>query len=635
MKISFFTRGCIAGLAVFVGTIAGGLLFCFQNTIRVQVCLEAPIDQGIQVYYYNKPTDVFSPKKLIFARTVGVPAVADLLIPARQIYGLRIDFGSAPGDVSVLGGSVGDIPLPPWKYWSFSDDVILKSDVGESGKLKLFSNKEDPNMAVAFRRPILSRRTFNKQRFTLFLTLAVGISMATVITILRQSGNTDLAGWKYCGWNGPVFSGLTVPELGFLLLCAAYYTMWVFQPYNFSPDENTRFLVTRFLFEHGRLPVNEETIDHTIGFGYAHIPTMFCNIAGAFFMKMAALFTSDAVFLLRAARMASVLCVTGTLYWTIRVSKLLFQPPFNWLPVCIVAFLPQFASIAGYVNNDGAALCGSSMILFAWVSAIDKRWTYGNATILAIGIAMCATAYYNSYAWILFSLPMFPLTYHIRNGRAGMFKMGLFIAAVAFCLGSYLFLRHLYLYGDLLGFATIRKFAAEYAAPEFVPGVRQSLRDKGYTLAEMLFKKDWIIWTAYSFIGMFGHMIYQVPKWCYKAYETIFAFGALGVLWKAVDWTRNWRHVSICKLALLFSLIACAAITIGLSIHYSFTWDFQPQGRYCLPALLPIAVLSAKGIEKIIYGVAARKIQGIVVFALCLLLGLVTEAAYLSFRISH
>ena len=96
---------------------------------------------------------------------------------------------------------------------------------------------------------------------------------------------------KLSVWWRQVFIGLTVPELAFLLLCAAYCTLWIFQPFNFSPDEAMRFGVTRFLFDHGRLPVNEEAIGKIWGHSYAHRPTMFCNIAGACLMWIAAPFT--------------------------------------------------------------------------------------------------------------------------------------------------------------------------------------------------------------------------------------------------------------------------------------------------------------------------------------------------------
>ena len=145
--------------------------------------------------------------------------------------------------------------------------------------------------------------------------------------------------------------GLSPLEWLFLFACAAYYAAWVFQPFNFSPDERMRFSVTRFLFEHGRLPVNEETIGQPWGYSYAHRPAMFCNMAGALFMKAASPFTSDSTALLLAARMLGVLCVTGTVYCMLRASRLLFRAPFHWLAVCLVAMLPQFAYVNSYVHN--------------------------------------------------------------------------------------------------------------------------------------------------------------------------------------------------------------------------------------------------------------------------------------------
>lgn len=625
-------RACLAGLAVFAGMLVIGLPFYIPRAVRVEVLLGAPVSGGVQVYYRTDPTGNFRQERSIHARMRGVPVIARADIPSRQLHGLRIDFGSEPGDVSIRGGNVGDFPLPQWKYWSFSRDVTLKSDVGESGELKLFSDKKDPNMAVALRRAIPARRTFNSQRFTLLLTLAVAISLATVVAIGRQSGNTDSTGWNYGGWDCPFFIGLTVPELAFLFLCAAYYALWVSQPLDFSPDEAIRYKVTRFLFDHGRLPMDTEAISEKWGFSYAHMPTMFCNVLGVIFMKISAWFTSDGTILLRTARILGVFCITGTVYWTIRTSRLLFKAPFNWLPVCIVAFLPQFAYIGSYVNNDSAALLGCSMVLFSWVSAIDRRWDYRNAAILAIGIAICATSYYNSYAWILFSLPMFPLTYIARNGRTGLVKMSLFVSVIAFCLGGYLFLRHLRLYGDLLGFATAKRFALENAAPDYLPGVRLSPCERGWSLPYMLFDSKWLSRSAMSFVGYFGYMLYPIPDWCYTAYAWVFGVGAFGVLWKGTDWIRGWKCVGVCKWSLLVSLIGCMAITIGLSVYYSFARDYEPQGRYCFPALLPMALLSAKGLERIVNGTIARRIKYFVVFVVCLLLGLVSETSYLFFR---
>ena len=44
--------------------------------------------------------------------------------------------------------------------------------------------------------------------------------------------------------------------------------------------------------------------------------------------------------------------------------------------------------------------------------------------------------------------------------------------------------------------------------------------------------------------------------------------------------------------------LACA-ITIGLCVFYSYTWEFQPQGRYILPILIPFMYLVNLGIGKL------------------------------------
>ena len=625
-------RSCLVGLAVFAGIITAGWDLCLQRAVHIQLRLDSPIPGGMQIYYSAHRNAGFSESRCISARQTASSAVANADIPVRELYELRVDFGIKPGKFTILGGQVGNIPLPPWKYWTFSSDVTIESIAGECGNAQLFSDKTDPYMSVWFRRPIQSVRIIKRDRLVMLFTIALAMSLAAGYVRWTLSEKNSSARGKLPVMHSPIVFGLSMYELFFVLICGAYYTLWVLQPLDFSPDEAMRFGVTRFLFENGRLPVNEEAIYRPWGISYAHTPTMFCNVFGALFMKIASLFSSDATILLRAARMVGVLSITGTVLWTIKTSKLLFKAPFSWLPVCIVAFMPQFAYIGSYVNNDSAALMGVSMILFAWVAAINSRWNYRKATVLAVGIAICAMSYYNSYSWILFSMLMFPLTYVVRNGQKGLVKMGVFISVVSFVLGSYLFLRHLHVYGDLLGFATSKSFAMKYADPDFVPSVNKSIYGRGYSLPQMLFGMKWLQGSMMSFVGFFGWLQYIIPSWCYYVYAFIFGIGGLGVLWKGADWVRGWRHIGLCKRALLVSLIGCVMITIGLSIYYSYIFDYQAQGRYCFPALLPLALLSAKGIERIDNGIAVREVKGIIVFALCLLLGLVSESSYLFFR---
>ena len=613
-----------AAVAVFAGTLAVAWRhFAEPGFVRVRVRLAEPVPGGVGVCYATHPAQRFEAWRRIPVVAAGTPAVAEVFVPAREICGLRIDFGSGGGEIEVLGGEVGDISFPAWDKWSFGPGVAAEVFSGGSGALKLVCDGGAAVMQVSFRRPVPLSRGFDRKGAATLLVLSLALSVAAGALYARVLEK---------GSGRPVAAGLSPLEWLFLFACTAWYCIWIFHPPNCSPDEPMRFAVTRFLFDHGRLPVNEETIGLPWGFSYAHRPAMFCNVFGALFMKAGALFVSGPMALLRCARALGVACAAGTVYFALRVSKLLFKTPFGRLATCFVALLPQFAYVAGYVNNDGPALFGSSLILFAWVSAAQKRWTPGLATALALGISVCATSYYNSYGWIAFSALVFPVTYRARNGRKGMAAMGLSVAGAAVCLSGCLFLRHLRLYGDPLGFETCRRFAAQYAIPEFVPGVRKSLREQGIGLWHMLFGMDWFGMTFRSVVGYFGWMEFKLPAWCYGVHAALLGAGTLGAVRKGADWILGRRGVGVCKWTLALALAGCSAVTVALSVAYSYCTDFQPQGRYCVPALLPAALLAAKGVERLAVAVLpGRGTQRAVAFALCLAQALVALSAQLLF----
>ena len=50
-------------------------------------------------------------------------------------------------------------------------------------------------------------------------------------------------------------------------------------------------------------------------------------------------------------------------------------------------------------------------------------------------------------------------------------------------------------------------------------------------------------------------------------------------------------------------------ITVSLSIYYSYTWDYQPQGRYILPVLIPLMFLVTSGVQKLC-GLLEKRMPG-------------------------
>jgi len=396
---------------------------------------------------------------------------------------------------------------------------------------------------------------------------------------------------------------LSLYEILFCFFCFTFYFLWTFnKPFNYAPDEYMRYAVSEFLFKNNRLPIGLETANPIWGFSYAHLPTMIRHIFDFVFMKIGSIFSSNDFYILLCARMVSVLCGALIVLFTIKISKLLFKTPTRWIMVGVVAFIPQFAFLSSYVNNDIVALFGVTLIMYSWTLGVCYNWNFKNTSILAVGIAICTTSYYNSYSWILFSAFLFIFTYLHKNKKdyKGLFKYSFFIFLIVFLIAGYFFIRHVIYYGDLLGIKTTRSYCELYGADSLKPSNRLTPKIQGVSLIDMLFGNMQFVKISYrSFIGYFGYMQYPLSDFFYDIYSILFILAFIGVICYLINKIKNIRKVklNIDKLIFGLCLLLCMVITICLSIYNSYESDFQPQGRYCYPALLSIAFFFAKGFD--------------------------------------
>jgi hypothetical protein len=112
----------------------------------------------------------------------------------------------------------------------------------------------------------------------------------------------------------------------------------------------------------------------------------------------------------------------------------------------------------------------------------------------------------------------------------------------------------------------------------------------------MLVESDFINLSILSFIGIYGPMTIVSTIWLYRFYKVIFAAGILAEILLKKFPVKN---TSGFKLFVHANLIFCIAMPVILSIWYSYSTDYQPQGRYILPALIPICCYCAAGFNKI------------------------------------
>ena len=245
---------------------------------------------------------------------------------------------------------------------------------------------------------------------------------------------------------------------------------------------------------------------------------------------------------------------------------------------------------------------------------LEKDWNYKSCILLGIGIGVCALSYYNAYGYILLSVIMYFTSNLIKKiSIKTILKKGLIISAIAFLIAGWWFIRSIVLYnGDFLGLDTSRKYGELYAQEQYKPSNRSTPAKMNTPITSMLFDQKWIKTTIDSFIGYYGHMSIRMNDYIYLGYNIIFIIAIIGILFKLFkkiinrikqkidkedkkEIGKNQKEKRLLNIIMFISII----IPIFLSIYYSYYSDFQPQGRYIMPIIIPFMYFIVKGIKTI------------------------------------
>lgn len=453
-------------------------------------------------------------------------------------------------------------------------------------------------------------------------------------------------------------------EVLYLLFVFLFVWKWSrVLPYNTGPDEYMRYDVVRWLYEHPwQLPHGGDPAlrDSTWGISYAFYPIL-SYMLSAVFMHVGDLFGAEVP--LWSARMAGVLFTTGSTWMMLLASKKLFQGWYRWLFVVLVTMLPNFIFIGAYVNTDSLAMFSAAVLFYVWASYLKEGWSWKNCVVLAVGMALCALSYYNAYGWILCSFFFFCLTVLFCSGDSWkkriqfLLSRGIVISLITFAGAGWWFIRNIVLYdGDILGRNICTEYAERYAVEQCKPSNRITPSLKGMRFKEMLFYVDpgwahnWTIMVLVSFIGTFGYLDVYMPYGLSKVYILLYTLGFTGIVWlgRQFHWkySASWKTVNsmghipvkIKTIAVsrqwnpkgVFNLTVLAAMLLPPAIlsYYAYFSDFQAQGRYALPALIPLMYFITSGyqkwMEKLIKKEKIRKTACIILIAFMVLSALYT-----------
>ncbi len=411
---------------------------------------------------------------------------------------------------------------------------------------------------------------------------------------------------------------------------AAFYFSWsVMTPYGEGPDEAMHYDVVDFIHTYGALPRGDDPrIRNDIwGFSYAFSPIL-PFILGAGIDAVIKLFTKDFFTLVMGARMISILSGALCVFLVFRIGCHLFpgEKARYVFPVC-VGFFPELAFLFTYINSDAFAIMTTALIVLFWVRGISSDWAIRDQIGLAAGISLCALTYYNCYGFILLSVPvfLFSLIAAGKDRRFTAVSTGRIIVLV-FLMCGWWFIRNGILYnGDILGRRTLNATEELYALPEYRPSNIRTPQKDGVSVFYMVFRMGWLKSTYESFIAMFSH--YRLPGrvLIFRIFKRYFALAAAGVTILFFRWIGKWRRLrsekdlstsvtaseraAFGKNAVLHINLAFAAcIPVGLALYYSYASDYQPQGRYIMPCIIPLMYFCVLGFREA--GRTVRELAG-------------------------
>jgi hypothetical protein len=411
----------------------------------------------------------------------------------------------------------------------------------------------------------------------------------------------------------------------FVALCGLVYAGWALTiPYNHAPDEADRFIIVDFIARHHALPSGLDPAARIPlwGTSYAFQP-MLTAIAGAVLSGVTATLGGDRIAQATAARFVSVLCGMGTVAVCVTLGRHFFRGPWRMLFPVLVGLLPQFAFISSYINNDALAVLATALVVLAWVRGLEAGWTVRNAALLGGALALCSLSYVNTYGFLPLSVVLCAvervMAWRTATDRGAFWRTtGVAVGVVSIVwsgLALWWFIRNGLLYdGDVLGLTTSGMMIERYGAPHVQPEVIAGAARRTSVMA-MVLGRWWLILTVASFIGMFGYAAQQLPLPSYVTYLGVWLVAGVSCLAMVARWlyglvTRRPTEpraptvlpgISGGRRVLLYGcFLVSMAIPWALSLYRSWTQDFQPQGRYVMPMLIPFTFFVVWGLESVV-----------------------------------
>lgn len=361
------------------------------------------------------------------------------------------------------------------------------------------------------------------------------------------------------------------------------------------PDEISHFDYVRHLAVFRSLPIYGETRMLSYPDAYhphAVIPPLF-YLPGA---PVQALVSNQPletqVF---AVRLISVLIGAATVAIIYLLGRALVpaRPTFALAAAALVGFNPTFTHITAAINSDNLINLLTAAIFLLLLRGLQegqpgRRWLVGLGTLIGLGLITKQSIFFGGVAS---GLALVWLAWNQQGHRLrSLVGYGAWVGGVALLISGWSFVRNLMIYGSLTGLSLVSKLNVYPATPYRTIGSLGEMLSISYFLGS--FRTFW----GYSFF-------FQSPLLPYHIYLLLIgiaAGGAIGVLvwlWRAWNQRHNQQMQPLLVLAIISTITA--GILLYSLISYSYTIDYQGQGRYFFPLLAPLSLALVGGWEQV------------------------------------
>lgn len=389
-----------------------------------------------------------------------------------------------------------------------------------------------------------------------------------------------------------------------ILLLSSFllYLAWsIIIPFNHAPDEFLRFDIVNFIYKYKSLPITGDNrlVYDVHGITYAstpYLPYMISAVIGIIVKDIMKI----NVELFRIARIVSVLSGVGAVYFSWLIGNKVFKNSVaKYLFPVMLAFMPQFAFVCSYTNQDSFTIFLSSMMIYLWIQGIESKWSMKIVIKVGIVSGMILLAYLNGYSILIATLFLFLFTYKNKISKEFVKKVVVALG-IAFIISGWFFVRNAYYYhGDIIGRKETTLVSEQRGLPQYKPSTMNTLHKQGLGFTHLIFDYSWLATTFKSFWAEFDYMSISVSYKYYFLMLIITIISFMGISYKFISIKKE-GNLALVEKSFYMALVVLILTSFLLHCYYSIYEDFQAQGRYVFPGLIAIILMMCKGIEEVI-----------------------------------